>query len=121
MGIKSVVGLGLVVYGAYFLVAGQDALLLAEHHISQTEASMCLSGATGHLPEKKAPVCAALFTSPGLVVKKSDGMNASMVGIPVSYMEMRKIYGAISNRNPGYLATVPAFDNWWDGLPTVGG
>lgn len=113
-------GLGLAVYAVYLLVAGPGALQLAERHISQTEASTCLIGAAGHLPEKKALVCAALFTNPGLVVRKGGGTSALMVGIPVSYMEMRKIHGAISSRNPDYLATVPVFDYWWDSLSTEG-
>lgn len=121
MDIKGVVGLGLAVYAVYLLVSGQGALRLAEHHISQTEASMCLSGASGHLPEKQAMVCAALFTNTGLVVRKGDEIDARMVGIPVSYMELRKIYSAVSNRNPGYLASAPAFENWWNSVPIEGG
>lgn len=121
MGLKWLAILGAAGYVTCALFSGYGVMVGAERYLSQQRAAGCLLGIAGHLPNNLAEECTVLFTAPGHVLRKRTGDDASMVGIPITRHNLRKIHGAVLVGAPDGMASVAKFDLWWRNLPMSSG
>ena len=121
MDLRWLAGLGVTVVVTCTLFSGYEVMMGAERYLSKQRAAGCLVGVAGHLPNNLAEECVVLFTAPGHVIRRGTGDDASMVGIPITRHNLRKIHGAVLVGAPDSMASAGKFDLWWSNLPMSSG
>lgn len=84
---------------------------------------MCLTafGGQAFMQQRTATVCSQIFTRSSMVVRyiESDDALLRPLRTPVDRSSYRDIYDAAMEGDPEAMSRAPAFDLWWDSLPTT--